>query len=254
MSFTYTKFLSPNTEATSNLFKLDWLVNAADEEIVTMLVRYQSDYGGALLNEAKRKAEYRVALEGIKAALSEYDIAISEKRVTKIKDSKVLSLIKDELYKKTSSNYHVSPKEIYGEFQVRDTKHSYRIKIVNTPIEHILRQINEVKKIFIAERHRSQMVDPKYLAALQYAAEHHYNISEYISMGSDAVINEVNNMAKDEYCREHYPIGEVVAQSVCSECCTWVVGENRCECGNRRMHLYVSGDIINGIDVYPEAH
>jgi hypothetical protein len=83
------------------------------------------------------------------------------------------------------------------------------------------------------------------------AIELNIDISKYDKM--EDFYRAVNDMAIEKYIEEYYPDGAEVNIKCCDECSTWIVGEHRCSCGNRRMYLESDGDIVNGLYVYPAA-
>lgn len=60
------------------------------------------------------------------------------------------------------------------------------------------------------------------------------------------VIGMVDEHAKESYLKEHFPTGKVIDHDACEYCSEYTMGERRCNCGNRRISVYVEGDIING--------
>ena len=60
------------------------------------------------------------------------------------------------------------------------------------------------------------------------------------------VIGMVDEHAKDAYLAKHFPPGTVIQQDCCDECSDYKMGERRCDCGNRRIDVYVEGNIIDG--------
>jgi hypothetical protein len=48
--------------------------------------------------------------------------------------------------------------------------------------------------------------------------------------------------------------GQEVGSAGCDTCSTYVVGDRRCECGNRRQNVIVEGDVAKGLYHYVEAY
>jgi len=72
---------------------------------------------------------------------------------------------------------------------------------------------------------------------------------------TDQIIRTVNDYAKEKYLEENVPNGtEVYLKHGCDECSTYIMGEHRCSCGNRRISIVVEGNIIEGFDYYPEPY
>lgn len=74
-----------------------------------------------------------------------------------------------------------------------------------------------------------------------------------ISLDSEYLLSLVLGCAKDKYVADNYPDDEEVSFDQCDDCSTWVVGEHRCSCGNRRVSLCVEGTFDN-FYAYPEAY
>ena len=62
-----------------------------------------------------------------------------------------------------------------------------------------------------------------------------------------------NDIARDKWVEENYPDGEEVPFDQCNFCDSWIVGERRCSCGNRRVYLEIEGNAIDGFFAYPMA-
>jgi len=89
------------------------------------------------------------------------------------------------------------------------------------------------------------------IAKAQTLAEK-YNITEY--KNNEELISQVNEIMRSEYIKENYPNGTALDIKCCDSCSTWVVGEHRCSCGNRRIDLTIEGDFFEGFNAYPEAY
>lgn len=59
-----------------------------------------------------------------------------------------------------------------------------------------------------------------------------------------ATPEQIENLIKDRY--EKSKIGESISISCCSECDTYIMGDRRCSCGNRRISAYAEGYFWNG--------
>ncbi len=85
---------------------------------------------------------------------------------------------------------------------------------------------------------------------LKLAEEYNISPSNYdysIEMFYDAIKEE----HKNRWILANYPDGKELRLKCCDECNTWVVGEHRCSCGNRRVYLEVEGDVLEGYIAYP---
>lgn len=90
------------------------------------------------------------------------------------------------------------------------------------------------------------------IKSIEYATLHNIDIED---LTSDQIISTVCEYAKDEYLKENVPNGtEVYLKHACNECNTYIMGERRCSCGNRRIDIIVEGDIIEGFYYYPEPY
>jgi len=71
---------------------------------------------------------------------------------------------------------------------------------------------------------------------------------------NDELVRIATEAEKEKWVKENYPDGEIVDQKACQDCSTWVVGERRCECGNRRLEIQIEGNILDGFAGYVEAY
>jgi ribosomal protein L21 len=102
-------------------------------------------------------------------------------------------------------------------------------------------KIKEVKK-----------VDKLLVKSIEYATKYNIDIDD---LQHKDIIDIVSEHAKEEYLKENVPTGsEVYLKHECYECSTYMMGEHRCSCGNRRIYVTVEGDLIEGFYHYPEAH
>lgn len=108
-----------------------------------------------------------------------------------------------------------------------------------------LRKISEVE-----EKKRVEETKLRKLAkAVAWAEE---NNVEYSS--NDELFGLIDEKARQLWIDENYPDGTEVDIKCCDGCNTWVIGEHRCSCGNRRMELTVEGNFFDGFDAYPEPY
>lgn len=90
------------------------------------------------------------------------------------------------------------------------------------------------------------------IKSIEYATLHNINIED---LTSDQIIYTVSEYTKEKYLEENLPDGtEVYLKHGCDECSTYIMGERRCSCGNRRIDIIVEGDIIEGFYYYPEPY
>jgi hypothetical protein len=74
------------------------------------------------------------------------------------------------------------------------------------------------------------------------------------SISSDEVIADSEEDAIAFWLESHTDGTEVGIDSNICECETWVVGEPRCSCGDRRIHAEAILLDTNCYLVYPDAH
>jgi len=90
------------------------------------------------------------------------------------------------------------------------------------------------------------------IKSVEYATANGIDIE---GLESKDIICIVEEVAKDKYLKEEFPNGtEVYLKHGCDECSTYIMGERRCSCGNRRISIVVEGDLINGFYHYPEPY
>lgn len=123
---------------------------------------------------------------------------------------------------------------------------SYRERIDKYEKES-LAKIEETKKI----KEKEDGYIRKVAKAMSLAEKYNLKPEEYPD--NETLFSLVNESAKEEWLKENYPAGIELDQSACEECSSWIMGEQRCSCGNRRMYLEVEGDFFNGFYAYPMA-
>lgn len=69
---------------------------------------------------------------------------------------------------------------------------------------------------------------------------------------TDGFLHAIRAAAEEVWVNEHYP-DETEMEVSCDNCDTWRVGEHRCSCGNRRVHLVVEGNVVTGFYAYARA-
>lgn len=82
-----------------------------------------------------------------------------------------------------------------------------------------------------------------YTKSVIYATEARLDVE---GLSVKEVIGMVDEHAKESYLKEHFPTGKVIDHNACEYCSEYTMGERRCNCGNRRISVYVEGDIMNG--------
>ena len=90
------------------------------------------------------------------------------------------------------------------------------------------------------------------IKSIEYANEHNIEIDD---LPTDYIIKRVEEYAKEKWLNENVPNGtEIYLKHACSECSTYIMGERRCSCGNRRISIVVEGNILEGFYYYPEPY
>lgn len=105
---------------------------------------------------------------------------------------------------------------------------------------------------FNSKINQFKKTDKLLIKSIAYATEHQIDIED---LTPTEVIATVAESAKEKYLKEQVPFGtEVYLKHECYECSTYIMGEHRCSCGNRRISIVVEGDLIQGFEYYPEAN
>ena len=134
-----------------------------------------------------------------------------------------------------------------------DTKTIEGIEVSNNQSPtNIVELHSKISGQYNRKKKESQKVDKLLIKSIEYAALHNINIE---NLPADEIIKYVNDEAKQKYLDENVPPGtEVYLKHACDECSTYIMGERRCSCGNRRIDIEVEGDIIEGFYYYPEPY
>jgi len=94
--------------------------------------------------------------------------------------------------------------------------------------------------------------DKLLIKSIEYATLNNINIED---LSSEQIIDKVNEYAEDKYLKENVPDGTVIyLKHICNKCNTYIMGEKRCFCGNRRIDIIVEGNIVDGFCHYPEPY
>jgi len=118
-----------------------------------------------------------------------------------------------------------------------------------TTIVELYSKITSQYNLQIKEKNKNNKL---FIKSIEYATLHNIDIED---LDTKQVIRVVNEYAKNNYLKENVPSGtEVYLKHGCDECTTYIMGEHRCLCGNRRIDIIVEGDIIDGFYHYPEPY
>lgn len=102
------------------------------------------------------------------------------------------------------------------------------------------------------EKERADKSNKLLIKSVEYAKEHGINID---NLSTEAIIHVVQDAAVDHYLEENVPDGsEIELKHECYDCSTFIVGDYRCSCGNRRIGITVEGNVLEGFYHYPEAY
>ncbi len=125
-------------------------------------------------------------------------------------------------------------------------------------IESFSRQLEEWRKNKLAkitakeQEEKKKLLESKELAeALLYYKEQGWSAE---GLTSQHILDYVEDHKERKFVAENFPDGLALDISCCDFCSTWVVGENRCSCGNRRMSLAVEKGADGKYFAYGEAH
>lgn len=87
--------------------------------------------------------------------------------------------------------------------------------------------------------------------SIEYASKYGINID---NLSSKEIKEKVGKLAKVKYAEDNIPDGtEIYLKHECDYCDTYIAGETRCSCGNRRIAITVEGNLIDGFYYYPEG-
>jgi hypothetical protein len=118
-----------------------------------------------------------------------------------------------------------------------------------TDILQLFDRITHQYKIGISKLNKSNKL---LIKSIEYASKFEIDIDE---LNTKEIIEVVGEEAKRRYLEEELPEGsEVHLKHACYECNSYIVGERRCSCGNRRIDIQVEGDLLEGFYHYPEPY
>jgi len=100
----------------------------------------------------------------------------------------------------------------------------------------------QFRLMVVAEKKQNE----KYIKAVRYFVEN--------NIEGEPSYEAANKHAMDLFVSSLDTITGETHIDCCSECSTWVVGEHRCSCGNRRMYWEIDGNFIDGFYNYPQAY
>lgn len=143
--------------------------------------------------------------------------------------------------------------EINSQIPINDGYSSY-VSGLNSKME----QIKKDAENFRAEINKIKIVEDKKLAESKELAEALilYKEQNWATEGlsSQEILDIAEDFRRAKWIKENYPDGTALSHSSCDSCSTWTVGENRCECGSRRMSLCVDKNGKGEYYAYPEPN
>lgn len=202
-------------------------------------------------NEEIRKVNamlYNKAIEYVQAFFKECEMDIYRYSSTNFLKKLGTTKEYDAFTKKLSLKYKTTPPikpcitTIYFEKERISTASGHSLETLKSAKNEIERRVKIIEN-----------KTNNFKTALKVAYENQINIVDCAT--EKDVYNVVNEFMEERWVQENYPDGtEVYLKHACDECSTWIVGERRCSCGNRRITLNVEGDFIKGFYAYPEAY
>lgn len=124
-------------------------------------------------------------------------------------------------------------KEVLGVMVTNNKRYSNVVELYDTITRAYKRGMERVRK-------DSELL----VRSIDFAREHNIEIDGLFNVD---IIKKVDEVAKEVYREEEVPVGtELYLDHECYECDTYIVGERRCRCGNRRIYIEIEGDILDG--------
>jgi hypothetical protein len=158
-------------------------------------------------------------------------------------DKNVVDIIsaKYPYYRNTIPTAHPSSMEVDGVTLSNNQSPTNIVELYDKIINQYKYKIKEVNK-----------TDKLLIKSIEYASKNNLDIED---MSPKDIIYTVAEAAKENYLADNVPVGsEVYLKHECYECNTYIMGEHRCSCGNRRISIVVEGSLIDGFYHYPEAY
>lgn len=208
---------------------------------------------------SERAEALRVNREWYQARLAKVDALFAELQLPKTtgvkvkRNTKAYGAMLDAI--RTPYVTH-SYEEIYvriklnGEFQgFRVSPSAYATdRPQSSPLRTLSEQINELFAQIQRDEDRSLKANHIRVASLEYVTRHNIVPAEELTQLSDeSIITLAREHAARSWMQEHYPSGAHVDMddNIC-ECASYVIGDRRCDCGNRRISAYAEGDLVSG--------
>ena len=116
-----------------------------------------------------------------------------------------------------------------------------------------LKEVVNVVRIKFLQYSKTKCKETELTLKLMKLAED-YHVSVYSYENINEFFSAIKEEHKNRWILENYPDGTELDLDCCDECGTWIVGEHRCSCGNRRVYLEVEGNVLDGYIAYPYCH
>lgn len=223
-----------------NLIK-DWeqLIKMTREDIIKLNEQWKIIDQENENNMTLRRTVVEKGIEDIQKIMRQYGIdpVTYNEKLEKKFDSWFKKNIKDVLHNYLFESCPDFPK--LRSFQTK-TVNNVELKNIKTPIDivELYDNLTEQYKNKLEQTNKDEELFQQYI---QYAIDNRINI---YGLDKDQVISFIEEKAKKEEMEDLFD-GEIICFDEC-ECQKYVVGNDRCECGNRRVGVEVEGNIIEG--------
>lgn len=111
---------------------------------------------------------------------------------------------------------------------------------------HVVELYDTIKAQYEQGRARQLRNDKLVQRSLQYAQQHNLDTTK---KSIEEIRTLANLHAKEAYTEQYVTDGTAIEMDLCQEGCDlYIVGDRRCFCGDRKMHVIVEGDLLNGFE------
>lgn len=113
---------------------------------------------------------------------------------------------------------------------------------------------NKLLEAYELQKEQQVREQELFTVSLKYAISHQLSIE---NVSAEEIIRVANEHAKAQLLKELLEDDDSeIYFDECSECVenVYYPGEHRCSCGNRRVHLYIAGDLATGLEPVAEAY
>ena len=157
----------------------------------------------------------------------------------------------EEICTKLRANYNLySPSMPYCHMATAEVN-GVKLSICKSPTTLV-----ELYAMLISQMERAteikKAIDTRVLAAMKVVVERNLDIT---GLNQDEVVSMVTNLLKEEYAKTHLVNGfEIAIDDNYCECEGFTIGNDRCDCGNRRISAWVEGDLLGGFYIATEPN